>query len=161
MRLKADYFVDNYIVPLLCCDNESEMACAIITQGNKLNIVAKVFFDRIPRGDIILPPDPEQHGLTIGCSEVIFPFWAITGVLDVIISPRSEPAVAQQPPKLPFQADIRRINCRSHLENLHKARGGTGSAPLDETQRTIYNFFTSIPKTPGDGQSTMLCPAPR
>jgi hypothetical protein len=154
MRLKADYFFDNYIIPLLCCDDENEMACAIITQGNELNIVAKAFFDRIPRGDIILPPNPEQHGLTIDCSEVIFPFWAITGVLDVIISPRRDPAVVQRPPKLPFQADIRRINCRSHLENLQKDRGGIGSAPFDETQRTIYNFFTPIPKTPGpDGLS--------
>lgn len=149
MRLKANCFLDNYLIPLLCCDDESEMACAIITQGNELNVVAKAFFDRIPRGDIILPPDPEQQGLTIDSSEVIFPLWAITGVLDVVISPGRDPAVVQQPPKLPFQANIRRVNCRSHLENLQKARGGIGNAPFDEKQRTIRNFFTPLPKTPG------------
>lgn len=149
MTLKANYFLDNYLIPLLCCDDENEMACAIITQGNELNVVAKAFFDRIPRGDIVLPPDPEKHGLTVDSSEVIFPPWAITGVLDVILSPRRDPAVVQQPPKLPFQANIRRVNCRSHLENLQKARGGIGDALFDEKQRTIHNFFTPLPKIPG------------
>ncbi|OAQ59116.1 histidine phosphatase superfamily (branch 1) domain-containing protein [Pochonia chlamydosporia 170] len=149
MRLKANYFTDNYLIPLLCCDDENEMACAIVTQGNELNVLAKAFFDRIPRGDIILPPDPEKQGLIIDSSLVVFPPWAITGVLDVIVSPRSDSTVVQQPtPKLPFQADIRRVNCRSHLEKLQKARGGVGSAPFDEKQRTIHNFFTPLPQTP-------------
>lgn len=151
MRRKADCFVNNYLIPLLCCDDEDEMACAIVTQGDELNVVAKAFFDRIPRGDIVLPLDPERQGLTIDSSQVIFPPWALTGILDVIISPGKEPAAVQQqqPPKLPFQADIKRVNCRCHLDNLQKARGGIGSAPFDEKQRTIHNFFTPLPRAPG------------
>ncbi|POR32506.1 Putative phosphatase [Tolypocladium paradoxum] len=143
MRARASRFLDERLVPLLCADpaTDNDAACAIVAHGIILGVLVKVLFERMPRGGVLLPPAPERNGLVMDASGPMLS-WSNTGYLEIAVS-RQPALAAVGPPKLPLQVHIKRVNCTSHLKNLHKTRGGIGSAAFDERQRTMDHFFSS------------------
>ncbi|KND87687.1 putative phosphatase [Tolypocladium ophioglossoides CBS 100239] len=142
MRVRASRFLDEHLVPLPCADaaTDNDMACAIVAHGIILGALVKVLVERIPRSGVVLPPAPERNGLVMDGSGPILPSWSNTGYLEIVVS-RQPVSAASGTPKLPLQLHIKRVNCTSHLENIHKTRGGIGSAAYDERQRTMDHFF--------------------
>jgi probable phosphoglycerate mutase len=129
MRARASRFLDEHLVPLLRAESaaDNDAACAIVAHG------------------IILPPPPERNGLVLDGSGPMLPSWSNTGYLEIAVSRQPAPT-AVGTPKLPLRLHIKRVDCTSHLKNLHKTRGGIGSAAFDERQRTMDHFFTSAPR---------------
>ncbi|PNY24379.1 phosphatase [Tolypocladium capitatum] len=142
MRARASRFLDEYIMPLLSADaaTGNDAACAIVAHGIILGVLVKVLFERNPRGGALLPASPGRSGRVMDDSGPVYPSWSNAGYLEMIISRQSAPATVGTP-KLPLQLHIKRVNCTSHLENLHKTRGGIGSAAFDDRQRTMDHFF--------------------
>lgn len=147
MRARASRFLDEHLVPLLRAESaaDNDAACAIVAHGIILGVLVKVLFERLSRGGVLLPPPPERNGLVLDGSGPMLPSWSNTGYLEIAVSRQPAPT-AVGTPKLPLRLHIKRVDCTSHLKNLHKTRGGIGSAAFDERQRTMDHFFTSAPR---------------
>ena len=141
LRARASRFLDEHLEPLLRDDGttNNDAICGIVAHGIILGALVKVFFERRHDGGIVLPPGPERNGLAFDGSRPIMPSWSNTGYLEIVLS-------RQPTPNLPLQLHVKRVNCTSHLRNLHKTRGGIGSAAFDERQRTMDHFFSGAPK---------------
>ncbi len=150
MKRRADSFLDDYIVPLLSCDVDEHVSCAVVAHGIILAVLFRALVDRMPHGTVGLPAEQERNGLVVGDgAPFVLPSWSNTGYLDFVVrSVVDAPAPSLGlTPSLPLLLSIRRVNCTDHLRGLRKTRGGIGSAAFDERQRTVDSFF-SRPQPP-------------
>ncbi|KJZ71917.1 hypothetical protein HIM_08673 [Hirsutella minnesotensis 3608] len=149
VRERAACFLDENLVPLLAADvaQETESVCAVVAHGILLSALAHVLFSRFAPGNIVLPAGPERNGLALDGPAPVLPSWSNTGYLEVVISAPSG-ALSDDIDWLRRRLCVERVNCTVHLQNLKKTRGGIGSAPFDERQRTMNHFFPRQPKPP-------------
>ncbi|PHH59519.1 hypothetical protein CDD81_3134 [Ophiocordyceps australis] len=132
MNARMHSFFNRHLAPLLHreCESGQEMTCAIVSHGIILSVLYKVLSTKISR---VTTPEVLSAKSDANVPPVC-PSWSNTGFLDVTLS-RSNPSS-------PLVLCISSVNCTLHLANLRKTRGGIGSAPLDQRQRTIRHFFT-------------------
>ncbi|KYK56270.1 alpha-ribazole-5'-phosphate phosphatase-like protein [Drechmeria coniospora] len=139
MMKRANCFLDDYLVPLLCVDADTDMACAVVSHGIFLGVLTRALLKRICPHHIALPPVSEPSDATTDASGHTRFFWSNTGFLELTVAGLD----VADPSRLPLQLRIDRVDCTSHLESLHKTRGGIGSAVFDPHQRTMHSYFTS------------------
>ncbi|UNI24535.1 hypothetical protein JDV02_010271 [Purpureocillium takamizusanense] len=153
MKRRADAFLDDYIVPLLSCDADEPVSCAVVAHGIILGVLFRALVDRLPRGTVALPVEQQRNGLVVdgagdGAPPFVLPSWSNTGYLDFVVCSAPVPLTPCLDSSLPLLLSIRRVNCTDHLRGLRKTRGGIGSAAFDERQRTVDSFFSRPPPPP-------------
>lgn len=142
LRARADAFVDDYLVPLVC-DADSDLACAVVAHGIILGVLFRALVDRIPSAE--LQPGTAPTSLQPYALRHSPPSWSNTGYMDLLVvsaPPRPDGMLGVARP-LPLSLTVQCVNCTDHLRRLQKTRGGIGSAAFDERQRTVDSFFAS------------------
>ncbi|PHH86409.1 hypothetical protein CDD83_10299 [Cordyceps sp. RAO-2017] len=105
--------------------------------------------DKVPRDQVVLPTEADlRNGLVMDASGPVLPSWSNTGFLELSLS---RPAAVSRAPaagdhRWPLLMRVERVNSTCHLRNLSRTRGGIGSAPYDDRQRTLTHFFAPAPK---------------
>ncbi|EQL02444.1 hypothetical protein G6O67_000996 [Ophiocordyceps sinensis] len=149
MRERVDRFWHEHMLPLLHGEAaaKTDTACAVVAHGVLLRALASLLFDKVPPSDKTLASGFHGNASATDGSVPWLPSWSNTGYLEVHLS-----AVSSQAEAAPgsWHLRIERVNCTSHLDSLKKTRGGIGSAPFDESQRTMKHFFSPKPKPPTD-----------
>ncbi|KAL6864625.1 phosphoglycerate mutase-like protein [Trichoderma novae-zelandiae] len=140
MKARVDVFLDECLLPLLGSrtDGASTSTCAIVSHGIILGVLYRELCARVSRGGITVDPNPSAASSLISP-----PFWDNTGFLKCTVSMAE--AVAGEDKSLSLRLHVSLVNCTIHLRDLKKTRGGIGSAPFDEKQRTLTSFFLSGP----------------
>ena len=151
LKMRADTFLDDFLVPLFVLDEESELVVAVVSHGLFLAALWKCLLFRFKTSNIILSPDvfppspsrPLEH----------LPAWTNTGFLELEIRQLSNNKQEQRDAATGFdQADtsnaklnarmkICAVNSKEHLANLKRTRGGVGSSASDDKQKRLDTFF--------------------
>ncbi|KAM4060943.1 histidine phosphatase superfamily (branch 1) domain-containing protein [Hirsutella rhossiliensis] len=157
VRERVCRFWDEHMLPLLHDEagTKTDTKCAVVAHGILLRALASLLCENLST-NTAFPPGPERNGLAADSPNSEFLSWSNTGYLEVYMSKRpsapSGSASSHCDVRLTlWHLRIERVNCVSHLDNLKKTRGGIGSAPFDDSQRTIERFFSSEPKPRTNG----------
>lgn len=150
MKARADTFLDDFLLPLLALDDDSEQIIAVVSHGLFLAALWRVLLLRFRSNSISLNPEVVLPGRSKPIEYI--PSWTNTGFLELIILPQRPqsdkpdvlPTETQSNPganTLDATMQICAINSRDHLLNLKRTRGGVGSSPSDDKQKKLENFF--------------------
>lgn len=151
MRIRADTFIDDYLVPLLALDAESEQHVAVVSHGLFLGAFWRTMLLRFQPSTIKL----KLNELTSGAGKSLerLPSWSNTGILELGIHQKPESGdssgetqltaatPSDRQPLLNATMEIRAVNSKEHLSNLKRTRGGLGSSASDGKQKNIDVFF--------------------
>ncbi|OAA78648.1 Histidine phosphatase superfamily, clade-1 [Akanthomyces lecanii RCEF 1005] len=106
----------------------------VVAHGLLLPKIYACLMDRVPRGkftlDAALMRDPGAPPLQ--------PWWSNTAYLELILR---QLAPDGRPGGGPLRMHVLQVNCKVHLQDLRRTRGGIGSAPHDDKQRRIESYF--------------------
>ncbi|KAL1872465.1 hypothetical protein VTK73DRAFT_1462 [Phialemonium thermophilum] len=140
MEVRAERFIDAYLVPLLLGCREDMCRCVVVVaHGILLNVLLGCLLARFgPRGG----ERPDGYMAS----------WSNTGYLEAKVRWESgEAAVSGKTTGRPehgrIRLDVLAVNRVDHLQGLKKTRGGIGSAQFDSKQRTVDSFFKPRPKS--------------
>ncbi|OLN92251.1 putative phosphatase [Colletotrichum chlorophyti] len=151
MRVRAERFIDEYLVPIFACidaEDGTTESVVIVAHGIILGVLARLLQSVSSFASPVSAPR-EQLQLS----------WSNTGFVEMrvelvekqpVLSKSAAPAVRW--PGLSLR--IVRVNCTDHLQGLKKTRGGIGSATFDEKQKTLNAFFVPNPKKRKYGDKT-------
>lgn len=157
MRLRAESFWDDHILPLLALNHDRGPCIAVVSHGLFLSMLWPSFLERLGPDSIMLGPGISSD--TAGRPLHYLPAWSNTGFLELDMIPKStntvipvsdilaEPLVgvdedpSHEAPLRAWQVIIRTINGRNHLNNLKRTGGGVGSAAYDAKQKSLDGFF--------------------
>lgn len=139
-------FWDEHMVPLLHGEAEAktDTTCAVVAHGILLRALFSYLFGGQSPAIVASSPESERNDLATDGHVSGPPSWSNTGYLEVHMTRLSVPpgpAAPDDASLASWQVRLERVNCTSHLVNLKKTRGGIGSAPFDERQRTMRHFF--------------------
>ena len=151
MKVRADSFLEDYLLPLLALDEDSEQNVAVVSHGLFLAalwraLLLKVRPSRITLGPDVMPTSPSKP-------LEYMPAWSNTGFLELLLSnqPSSQctKAASDMPesesedssPVLGASLKVCAVNSKDHLANLKRTRGGVGSSATDDKQKRLENFF--------------------
>ncbi|KAJ5950579.1 uncharacterized protein N7479_008992 [Penicillium vulpinum] len=131
MRKRVKNFFDEHLLPLLMRDPHSRQNIAVVAHGIILQELWAYFIE------VFNPVDTNMAALHTK------PVWSNTGYMMILITPT--PAERTMPPLvIPGLAFfVLSIDDKKHLANLHRTRGGVGTAAHDVKQRKINQFFQS------------------
>lgn len=137
VKIRAELFLKQlWPVVAETLDADSERACVVVvSHGILLSALTKMLAQRLARGSFL---DATFVQLSARVS------WSNTGYLDIILS--RKPVASESACPEPWHAlhgRIARVNCVNHLNGLRKTRGGIGSAPHDDKQKTL-EFFGAV-----------------
>ncbi|KXL51120.1 MAG: hypothetical protein FE78DRAFT_136465 [Acidomyces sp. 'richmondensis'] len=145
--MRAEKFLDGYLIPLLQSGGEEEVA--VVSHGILLSHLWRKLLQHLSRERVLLGPaiaatrgDIEEGGLEyLGT-------WSNTGYLELLLSKDSLAAqnpATQEPIPFPcgWTATILAVDNKSHLAGLKRQRGGIGRLAHDERQRKLESFFPS------------------
>lgn len=143
MKTRIDQFLDNHLFPALAKSNHTEehASCMIVAHGLILSTLFRALCARLPPGHLTLGPEVPRIGSEYHSSLPVLPSWSNTGYLHGVLSPSSTAAHHAKSTLLAFKLHINGVNCTDHLKGLKKTRGGIGSAPFDDKQKSIDSFF--------------------
>jgi len=161
LKLRADTFLDDYIIPLFALDEESELTVAVVSHGLLLAALWKVLLLKFEPSCVYL--GSEVLSSTPRRPLEYMPAWSNTGFLELEVQRLPEINVESQPPsrpgdpisvtKLRATMKICTVNNKDHLTNLKRTRGGVGSSASDDKQKRVDNFFRVTKLTP----TTEMC----
>lgn len=158
MATRADTFIHEHLVPLIC--GPQEVTVAVVSHGIILNYLWRGLVKLFAKRTVCISP-----GLAVGGASASTPLeylggWSNTGYLELDIEPvvsRAEPAVSESDKKpdpehearvdpdllspLPeLRMVIKAVNGKDHLTGLKRTRG-VSSGKHDEGQKKIDGFF--------------------
>jgi len=153
MRARADAFLDDFMLPLLALDEDTnEESVAIVSHGLFLATLWRTLLSRFEPHTVSLGPAVESA--SVGRPLGHMPAWTNTGYLELDIAPLVQndslpsifPAVGAgnttNVTKLHgYRMTVRAVNEKQHLQSLKRAGGGIGSATYDSRQRNLEGFF--------------------
>ncbi|KAJ9661145.1 hypothetical protein H2198_002089 [Neophaeococcomyces mojaviensis] len=151
LKLRADAFVDDYLLPLLALDDEWEQDIAVVSHGLLLGALWKALLIRFRPSTVSLSPDVVLSNVKRSLENL--PAWSNTGFLELHIcsaqntwqdTATTEENSSRQPKsteKLDATMTICAVNGKEHLAHLKRTRGGVGSTASDERQQRLESFF--------------------
>lgn len=163
MKVRADAFIDDYLVPLLALDAESEQHVAVISHGLFLGAFWRTMLLRFRPSTVKLKLDTLVPGTRKPLEYL--PSWSNTGFLDLRIrllpeinDSSSGKQVAEATPTeqsflLNATMEVRAVNSKEHLSNLKRTRGGLGSSASDGKQKNLDVFFKKQKSNPRNEKS--------
>ncbi|OQE40912.1 hypothetical protein PENCOP_c005G08433 [Penicillium coprophilum] len=126
MRKRVKAFFDQHLLPLLIHDPHGQQKIAVVAHGIILQELWTYFME------IFNPPNANMHRK---------PVWSNTGYTTILITPNATEGVMSPTLMTAFQFVVHSIDDKKHLANLHRTRGGVGTAAHDVKQRKIDQFF--------------------
>lgn len=150
LKARADVFLDDYLLPLLAIDEESEQFVAVVSHGLFLAAIWRALLLRFRPGSVSFSTEVSRS-ISSRPLEYLATF-SNTGVLELQITPCPAPATeptsanpstepAAEPSHLDATLKIHAVNSKEHLTSLKRTRGGVGSSASDENQRRVDSFF--------------------
>lgn len=138
MKLRADAFLDDYLVPLLVADDTATVC--VVSHGITLAVLFSALCARLPHGSISIAPEAQTTSFP---GSGLRPTWSNTGYLEGALSTTDspQPGPSSESPRLGFKLFVKSVNCVDHVKGLKKTRGGIGSAKFDDKQKTMDSFF--------------------
>ncbi|KAJ5826885.1 hypothetical protein N7447_003648 [Penicillium robsamsonii] len=129
MRKRAKSFFDEHLLPILMRDPNGRQNIAVVAHGIILQELSTYLFEIFNPADINMTTLHRR------------PVWSNTGYMTILITPtQTERTVL--PTVMPgFAFVVLSIDDKKHLANLHRTRGGVGTAAHDVKQRKIDQFF--------------------
>ncbi len=129
MRARARRFLHESLLPWLHpCDDDD--VYIVVAHGLLLPQIYACLMDSVPPGKFTL----DTALMTDTGAPPLRPFWLNTAYLELMIR-------ALVPGAAALRMHVVRVNCTVHLKNLRRTRGGIGSAPHDDRQKTIQCYF--------------------
>lgn len=163
LTARANSFIDTLLIPILfdphCMHNQdkSEPVVAVVSHGMTLSALWKALLRRFALHAVAL-----ANGVHVrGDDFAHLGGWSNTGYLDLQITYQSGQTSAAQATKAvlsslthsdtdkmlyDWNVLVRGVNCRSHLSDLKRTRGGLGSARHDEKQMPLDAFLKGAAK---------------
>lgn len=167
MTARANSFVSEYLLPVLLDDPSDDETVAVVAHGIILRVLWKCIASLFNPQDIRLKPDVEFRSSRPGAP--LAPVWSNTGFMELYIQrhlprelltlstsptpsremlngrtfvqPQAPERLAVDAPLSNWTLDVLGVDSRSHLADVHRTRGGIGSAMHDERQQKIDSFF--------------------
>ncbi|KAK5086563.1 hypothetical protein LTR05_003731 [Lithohypha guttulata] len=150
MKVRANAFLDDYLLPLLVVDEESEQCVAVVSHGLFLAALWRALLLRFKQATVSLKQDVILPGKSKPLEYVAA--WSNTGFLELDIQHQPAKAVTNieksddistdtVPTFLNATMQVCGINSKEHLMRLKRARGGLGSSASDDKQKRLDNFF--------------------
>lgn len=150
MKVRADAFLDDSLLPLLAIDDEFEQVVAVVSHGLFLGALWRALLLRF--GPLTVSFHPDVSYLRSSKPVEHLPSWSNTGYLELSIknvSRKVDTSVKVEentatPPKFPTlhaTMKIIAVNSRAHLTSLKRTRGGLGSSTSDDKQKRVDSFF--------------------
>ncbi|OJJ43198.1 hypothetical protein ASPZODRAFT_136392 [Penicilliopsis zonata CBS 506.65] len=132
MNRRANAFLADRLLPLLLFDGQHETdVVAVVAHGVILRVLWACLVALFEPDAVHVPrlDDPFK------------PVWSNTGFLEVKI--RQSPGQTQTTSRVltHWTMDVVEMDSKAHLADLHRTRGGIGSAAFDKRQRRIDQFF--------------------
>ncbi|KGO53572.1 Histidine phosphatase superfamily, clade-1 [Penicillium expansum] len=138
MRKRAEKFCDEHLLPLLICDPHDQQNVAIVAHGIILQELWSYFTEIFNPADTKGAPGICDTDMSTVHNK---PIWSNTGYMTIRITPNATERT-MLPTAMPgFAFVILSIDDKRHLANLHRTRGGVGTAAHDTKQRKIDQFF--------------------
>lgn len=157
MAVRADIFLDDYLLPLLPLDEDAEQNVAVVSHGLFLASLWRALLCRFKPMTVTFGPTVRH---LIGIRPVEFlSSWSNTGYLEIEVridntftdtviegvSPLSTDRIDVED-RLNAKMLICAVNSTEHLIGLKRTRGGVGSSVVDDKQKKLDTFFKK-PKT--------------
>ena len=161
MSLRADRFLDEYLVPIIRKANTiREQEVAVVAHGMILASLWKCLLRRFALHSVGL-----GQGVNLGNGDITtfehLGAWSNTGFLELNIQPQIFDgksagiteilATDVHNPRLvdprshavlyDYKMAVRAVNCKEHLKGLKRTGGNIGSSKHDESQKSIDTFF--------------------
>ncbi|KGO68237.1 Histidine phosphatase superfamily, clade-1 [Penicillium italicum] len=138
MRKRAEIFFDEHLLPLLMRDPHGQQNVAVVAHGIILQEIWTYFTDIFSPPDTKVTPGVCNTDMTTLHRK---PVWSNTGYMTILITPNAT-EMTMLPTAMPgFAFFVLSIDEKKHLANLHRTRGGVGTAAHDTKQRKIDQFF--------------------
>lgn len=150
MKLRADTFLDDSLLPLLALDPESEQVIAIVSHGLFLSALWRALLLRFKPSAVSL--HPQMVPLVSRKTLAYLPAWGNTGCLELLLGELDnlnektacpQPNTAHESKEILLNATLRiiAINNKEHLINLRRTGGGVGSSISDDSQKQLDGFL--------------------
>lgn len=150
MKIRADAFLDDHLIPLLALDADSEQSIAVVSHGLFLIAFWRNLLVRFKSSAIKLKLEDLEPRAMRPLEHL--PSWSNTGFLELrihLVTQNNEPGDQQthnsteleQAQILNASLEVSAVNSTEHLVNLKRARGGIGSSTSDDKQKRLDNFF--------------------
>ena len=145
MRARADRFVETHLQPIFASNEAvaSDHSVVVVAHGLILGIVLKAILARYSPTEL-----NRLANLGGGGNREYLVAWSNTGYLEALVEPKPPSGAAstrQQEATISIAVNV--INCRDHLQGLHRTGGGIGSAKFDDKQKTMDVFFAAASKS--------------
>lgn len=138
MRKRAKSFFDELLLPILIRDPHGRQNIAVVAHGIILQELWSYFIEIFNPADTKVAPGICDTNMTTHHTK---PVWSNTGYMTILITPHPTER-AMLPNVMPnFAFVVLGIDDKKHLANLHRTRGGVGTAAHDVKQRKIDQFF--------------------
>ncbi|EKV06193.1 hypothetical protein PDIG_79710 [Penicillium digitatum PHI26] len=138
MRKRVENFFDEHLLPLLMCDPHGRQDIAIVAHGIILQELWAYLMEISNSAVTKSALDFCDTNLTALHRK---PVWSNTGYMTILITPHTIERTLL-PTAMPcFTLVVLGIDDTKHLANLHRTRGGVGTAAHDTKQRKIDQFF--------------------
>ncbi|CAI7567314.1 unnamed protein product [Penicillium discolor] len=138
MRKRAKSFFDELLLPILMRDPHGRQNIAVVAHGIILQELWSYIIEIFNPADTKVAPGICDTNMTTLHTK---PVWSNTGYMTILITPNPTER-AMLPNVMPnFAFVVLGIDDKKHLANLHRTRGGVGTAAHDVKQRKIDQFF--------------------
>lgn len=138
MRKRVENFFDEHLLPLLMRDPHGRQNIAVVAHGVILQELWTYFIEIFNPADTNVAPRICDTDMTTLHRK---PVWSNTGYMTLVITPNVRER-NMLPTIIPdFAFLVLSIDDKRHLANLHRTRGGVGTAAHDTKQRKIDQFF--------------------
>jgi broad specificity phosphatase PhoE len=152
MRLRAERFVREHLVPLFMAERAAAGGCVVVVaHGLILASLLRVLMARFGPAEMAALGSPRVvswsntgHAELVVRVEHTGKLLAAEGLVGEMFGDRtsdSAPSPASLPQRPRITLSVVAVNVLKHLEGLKKTRGGIGSAQFDKRQRTMDSFF--------------------
>ena len=157
MTARAESFVHDYLLPILCKDTGlREATVAVVSHGIFLNHLWRSVLKLFAQRTVSVAPGLAVGGADGGTALEYLGGWSNTGYLELDIHPvmtAKEPAVSESDittttpaatdvliPLSELRMVVKAVNGKEHLQGLKRTRG-VSSGKHDEGQKKIESFF--------------------
>ena len=138
MRKRAESFIDEHLLPLLMRDPHGQQNIAVIAHGIILQEIWAYCIEIFNSTDTQVAPGMYDTNMTTLHRK---PTWSNTGYMTILITPDTTRRNMLRTIIPGFAFVVLSIDEKKHLANLHRTRGGVGTAAHDVKQRKIDHFF--------------------
>lgn len=150
MKVRADVFLDDSLLPLLAVDDEAEQVVAVVSHGLFLGALWRALLLRF--GPLTISFHSEVAYLRSTKPIEHLCSWSNTGYLELSLKTSAhridkdivtEDNTNDSQTSIILDATMKilAVNSKAHLTSLKRTRGGVGSSTSDDKQRRVDSFF--------------------